>query len=539
MDKNSLKEWIESKNPKGLSKKYIHKNRPELDTYLENSYPPDLLYKEKIYWFMNDITSHPVCKCGRNTHFRSMIYGYNKHCSQECSSADPARYEKIKQTRKEKYGDEHYNNREKATKTYLEKYGVENPFQSEDIKSKIKQVYQTKYGVDYPSQSPQIQDVRKINALKKYGVDHHSKLKNIQEKIINSNRINYLSKDSGLIGYDENGLQIRKCPHPECDKCAQKQYIISAHHKKSRDEWNIEPCTNILPIQHSRNKGTEIEKFICDVLDEYNIEYQTNVRGVISPQELDIYIPSKKIAVECNGIFWHSQNNGKNNHYHVQKWNMCNSKNIQLLTLWEDQIKNKPNIIKSLILSKLGVYNERIYAEACEVVVLDNVNEFLNQNHIQGKTNAAIKLGLKYKDKIVSVMTFVKRSKLSGGQKDNSWELTRLCSLLNTQVIGGARKLLKYFIEQYNPPKIISFASNDISNGNVYEKLGFYKGVITNMCWYISKKDMTRYHHASFSKKRLGLMGFNVQNKTEKEVMSSLPFYRIYDSGRTKYILDL
>ena len=48
------------------------------------------------------------------------------------------------------------------------------------------------------------------------------------------------------------------------------------------------------------------ELIIRSWLDEWGIAYITNDRSVIPPKELDIYIPSLKIAIECNGCYWHS-----------------------------------------------------------------------------------------------------------------------------------------------------------------------------------------------------------------------------------------
>ena len=164
-------------------------------------------------------------------------------------------------------------------------------------------------------------------------------------------------------------------------------------------------------------------------------------------------------------------------------------------------------------------------------------NEFYNSNHIQGQTRSSIHYGLYYAERLVACMSFSKRSKLSGGKNDDSWELTRFCSLLNTQVIGGAGKLLKYFINHYHPQKIISFSSNDISDGGLYKKLGFTTdGKVTGSYWYIDQKTHIRYHRTSFCKTRLAKLGYDV-SKSESEIMNNLPYFRIYDSGHTKWEL--
>jgi hypothetical protein len=108
---------------------------------------------------------------------------------------------------------------------------------------------------------------------------------------------------------------------------------------------------------------------------------------------------------------------------------------------------NKQEIVKSIILSKLGIFKERIYARKCIVKEIDNKskNDFLNKNHIQGQDISKYKLGLFYNDELVSVMTFGQRN-ITG---KSSFELIRFCSKLNTQIIGGASKLFQYFIKNY------------------------------------------------------------------------------------------
>ena len=121
---------------------------------------------------------------------------------------------------------------------------------------------------------------------------------------------------------------------------------------------------------------------------------------------------------------------------------------------------------------------------------------------------------------------------------DGEWELTRFCNLKNTIVAGAASKLLKYFILNYSPESIVSFASHDISNGSLYNTLGFIKeNEFPGSYWYISY-DMIRYHRYTFRKSELVKKGYD-KDKSESEIMNDLKYYRIYDSGQSKYILKL
>lgn len=509
---------------------------PEFVDMINKIYPVEYSLKEKIYSYLNGIHNRPLCKtCGKPVSFRNPSYGYNEYCSTKCVSHSKEVKEKVIKTKEVRYGDARYNNREKYKETCLEKYGVSNSFSSEECKQKIKNTLVERYGVEYAQQSLQIQEKRKKNSLEKYGVDHHMKVDDIRAKISKSNQLHILESHDFLIGYTEDNHWICRCPHEECSKCLDKFYIIPSDNYYARLQHQIEPCTNLHPLQWGRKNGTLLEKFIRNILDEYHIEYIVNDRRVLKDLELDIYIPSHNLAIECNGIFWHSHQHHKPIRYHINKYRRCDELNIQLLTFWEDQIKIHPDIVKSILLSKLNIYQHRIYARNCTVQHIsphECVN-FLKTNHIQGRTNSTVRLGLYQGDVLVSVMTFTKK-------KNKSYELSRFCNQIYTTVIGGASKLLSYFIKHYYPHEIISFASNDISDGSLYRKLGFETNhTISTSYWYIHKKDLKRYHRSNFSKNRLKALGYDVEDKSENDIMNELPYWKIYDCGHIKYVLNI
>ena len=142
-------------------------------------------------------------------------------------------------------------------------------------------------------------------------------------------------------------------------------------------------------------------------------------------------------------------------------------------------------------------------------------------------------------------MCFNKRSKLSGSKNiiEGEYELIRFCNKLNTSVVGGASKLLKYFIKKYNPSIITSFSSDDISNGNLYKTLGFESDYnINKSYWYIEPTTMKRYHRTSFTRSSISeKFGYDINDKTwtERSVMDKMRYYRIYDSGTLRWKLEL
>ena len=268
----------------------------------------------------------------------------------------------------------------------------------------------------------------------------------------------------------------------------------------------------------------------------YNSEILIKDKSLID-KELDIYLPQLNIAFEFNGLWWHNELN-KTENFHLEKTELCHNKNVQLFHIWEDDWLYKKEIVKSMILNRLGKIQNKIYARKCEIKQIKNpklIRDFLNNNHIQGYTTSKINIGLYYNNDLVSLMTFgKKRIVMSHKNVNNEWELNRFCNKVNTNIIGGASKLFKYFIENYNPIEIITYANRSYSIGKLYYKLGFEYIHKTKPNYYYVV-DKIRKHRFSFRKNFLIRKGFDPK-KTEHEIMLERKIYRIYDSGQLKFI---
>lgn len=294
------------------------------------------------------------------------------------------------------------------------------------------------------------------------------------------------------------------------------------------------------PASHIRGSGchscghinSKQEKEITSFLKSLSIEIIENSRLIIPPYELDIYIPSYKIGIEFNGIYWHSDKH-RDKEYHLNKTKECDKLGFKLIHIFEDEWIYKKNIVKSRLKNILGLTENKIHGRKCEIkeVSSKDVKLFLNENHIQGNIGSKIKLGLYYENELVSLMTFGHRPMFNS----NQYEIIRFCNKLNTTVIGGAQKLLKYFIKNYNPKEIISYADKRWSQGNLYEKLGFtfISDSPPNFYYVIDKK---RYHRINFQKHKLIKQGYD-KNKSESQIMLERGINKIYDCGSKKYSL--
>ncbi len=321
-----------------------------------------------------------------------------------------------------------------------------------------------------------------------------------------------------------NGLNNEKLKL-KCKKC---NNIIEKDLSNSRwEKFYCNICNNF-----TSNEEKEVLAFIKE---KYNKTILNNIKH-IENKELDIYLPENNLAIEYNGIYYHSYNNQQkeNKKYHLNKTELCLKKNIKLLHIfsheWSDL--NKQEIWKSIILNKLGVSN-RIFARKCMIKELDNKtkNAFLNNNHLQGEDKTSIKIGLFYNNELISVMTFSK----TRFNKNYEWELVRFCNKLNTTIIGGASKLLTYFEKTYKPKSLITYADRRYSTGELYYKLGFtfIKNTPPNYIYYKRNLFLSRMQTQKHKLEKL-LVNFN-KNITESENMFNHGYRRFWDCGNMSF----
>jgi hypothetical protein len=283
------------------------------------------------------------------------------------------------------------------------------------------------------------------------------------------------------------------------------------------------------------NSGTSKEEDdVSDFITSLGIPHLRNDKSLLSNKELDIYIPNHNIAIEYNGLYWHSETFVDKNH-HLTKTNLCEEKGTQLIHIFSDEWLNKSEIVKSRLKNILGLTDTKFYGRKCDIRVVPSKikDTFLDDNHIQGKCRSSVNIGLYYDDVLVSMMTFGVRPLINNHQ----YELIRFCNKINTTVVGGFSKLLRHFIKTVNPSEIVSYADRRWSLGSVYHENGFNFIDNTNVSyWYlIDKKRVSRFN---YQKHKLVSRGYDI-NKTEHEIMLENGYTRVYDSGNKKYVLKL
>ena len=261
----------------------------------------------------------------------------------------------------------------------------------------------------------------------------------------------------------------------------------------------------------------------------YSGEIITNSRSIIYPYELDIFLPEFNLGIEINGMYWHSEK-FKEKNYHLHKYNLCKSKNIRLVSIWEWEIlKNKDkieNFIKNLILEK-----KKLQARKLQIrnVNIEDQKTFLESNHLQGYIPCSLALGLYFEDELIQIMTLRAKDK-----KNKIYEIGRLATKIGYSVIGGAERLFKNLLSYVDYIEIISYNNLDKFTGEVYERLGLsLKDITIPYGWINDRRFVPRYQT---QKSKLIRQGYD-ESKSESEIMRSEGFSKIYLTGVQKFIL--
>ena len=452
-----------------------------------------------------------------------------------------------KKSKLNNHKDENYNNSEKRIKTCNSKYGMGSngkaiskgllkkseeewkktiqKRQNTNLKlhgsvnayndKKVKETNQKNLGVDYPSQCQEIKaKVQKTNFTKYYN-----------EKLLNFTHVEILFT---LEEYQGNLKPYTFL----CNTCNQEFSFVLRDGKIPR-------CTHCYPPQYNQSKA---ENEIKDWLRQININILPNERFYYDGKkyhELDVYLPEKNIGVEFNGIYYHSELSGnKDSKYHLTKTNFFKKKNIQVLHIFDNEWINKKEIVKSIILSKLGIYQNKIFARKCELKEISNKQavNFYEQNHLQGKINSKVNIGLFFNNELVQCVSFSKVRFNKKSKEQYEYELTRSATILNTTIVGGFSKCLKYFVNNYSN-SIITYADKRISIGNVYSNNNFKLLHESTPNYFYTDDYQNLYSRHQFQHHKLKDILENYNEKlTEWENMQQNGYDRIWDCGNYVFV---
>jgi len=260
-------------------------------------------------------------------------------------------------------------------------------------------------------------------------------------------------------------------PSTGCKKCG--EYFNPAVNDLLRNKHNCPKCSKSFS-----NEENEVLEFIKSIYDGKVISQSFDI---ISPKQIDIYLPKLNLAIEYCGVYWHTE-----------------------------------KFLRDRKLCKIKPINNKIR------------KTFLNKNHIQGDGQGKFSYGLYYEDELIACMTFKHI-------KNNDYYLNRYAT--SKQIPGGSSRLLKHFQRNHEWNQIISFADLRWSDGNLYEQTGWkLDRVLPEDYSYFYKGKV--HHKFNFRRRQLqNIMQESFDSdKTEYQNCLDFGIYRLWDCGKNRYI---
>ena len=305
--------------------------------------------------------------------------------------------------------------------------------------------------------------------------------------------------------------------------------VLSANHVNPAVQSRCPKCTYVL---------SKPQKFITDILDSIQVNYILNDRRKLSGMEIDVLIPAANLAIEIDGVYWHSELAGKDRYYHIEKTLALKRFGIQLLHFWDYEIQSKPDLVKSMILYKLGI-SKRVHARLLikeELTDKDEVSAFLRHNHLGGSSTYHKAYGLRSRKtgRLAAVLT-ISKPYIS---QEFEWEVKRFATHQGVSVVGGASRLWGMFLKDLNPSSVVSYADLRYSNGKLYRQLGFKFLRRSKPSYFWSaggSYSLSRYQTQKGKLSRL--LGKNFDpNVSEKQNMEQAGYTRVFDCGTLVYV---
>ena len=428
--------------------------------------------------------------------------------------------------------------KENIKKSYIKKFGVDNPFKSEEIKERIRERHMLKRGVSHHMKTEEYQErVRLKN--KEYRNSHEYK-KLMDDRMIERRRKRFYKEKVSARKYNdilpkftiEEYLTPKKKFRFRCLGC---DHVFKAKVTNSFQHVTCPKCYR----SKKESKGERTVKLWLESLG-FNPKKERNLlkevrSGRVIPYEIDMYIKEKKIGIEYHGVYWHRAKDSSVDYKHKKKFLLAKEAGIHLIQIfeyeWSDARKRK--ILKSFIRRYLGltVSTKVAYARKCKVINIENerYKAFLEKHHLQGYVPAKARLGLEYEGKLIAVASFGP-SRFKSGET----ELIRLCFRRGWNIIGGLSRLVKTYVREHKPEKLISYIDARFFTGNGYLSAGFRQIGHTKPNYFYAVDGKLKSRIA-FQKHKLEdkLEHFDPE-LSEYENMLMNRYYRLFDAGNLK-----
>lgn len=462
--------------------------------------------------------------------------------------------EKGKKTRLEKHGDENwnnrpmadatkiekyrtpgYNNREKAAATCSDRYGVDNPAKLDSSKAAARETCMDKYGVDNPSKLKETVEKAAATSVGKFGETHYAKTEYARLKtsirksseLFNAITTSETNKAKPLFSFGE--FRSRSDDTMLKWKCAEcgKEFDAPANFIYARQTGTYARCPHCHPVPES---GSFEQKLVEDyVRSTYCGEITTNNRRIISPLEIDIFLPDAKIGIEFNGLYWHSAIWRSDLRHMARKSSACSEKGILLFQVMEDEWKNFRKQTEWRIAQALGVRGEQPGGKLSVTEITDKSFELFMSEHSndvyakRGKTKIGVFAG---QDLVLVASLTVYRENAV---------LYTVQGACRTNCSDAMRALAEYARAKYKGLTVLAKVDNRYPYDKHLFDAGFrFDRITAPIKWIINTRKWKRLPRKSYGKI---LQAVKKSGKLEIDYLHSSGMTVVYDCGQRIYRL--
>lgn len=432
--------------------------------------------------------------------------------------------------------------RQNAKKTCLGKYGTENSLASPEVQKKVRLTNELRHGVSYPTQSPKIREKVKKSLVDRYGVEHNMQIPGAQDIFKDTMRKRHGVENPGqMIGHRERTVRS------SLDKYGEEFYSQTEECKSRIQQTCMKKYGVKNPLQTFRCRSRLFEdrkrnpsKYFHSVPEREILDFVKSLGFEATPHrigdgrmvfEIDVYIESKKIGIEFNGGYWHSE--ARPNiypHYHLDKTRHAEKQGIRLIHVFEHEWRDRKDQVKSFLKSALGKNTHRVGARKCEIREIDigQARSFLEKYHIQGPGRPRLALGVFYKDELLAVASFSKHHR-----SNLDWCLSRWSCKTDWNIAGALSRISQLALGVLDTNRLISWCDLRWASEKGFLSAGWKKETILRPDYFYWNT------HGNFAVSKQSRKKKNINTPagmTEHEHAKADGLFRVYDCGKIRFV---
>jgi hypothetical protein len=442
--------------------------------------------------FLHDGTKPSCLNCGKETRFVSAFLGFKRYCG-SCSTVaerEAGRVGgKIKQTWNKGQTKE---TDERIATLAINQSGTGNPF----------------FGRHHTAET-----IAKISLTKTLSGN------DLVERILKrDSEFKLITPIETYVSRQQQYLEFK------CNLCETVQpKTLQAFERGSR-------CYKCFPASKS-NWELDVFSFVQSLCDDAI----SGDRSILSPKEIDVYVPSKRLGVECHGLYWHSEGSPRGSldkHSHLEKHRLAAEKQVKLLQIFQDEWRDKRIICESLIRHRLGMSLRRIGARKLRLDALDvdRRKQFFETSHIAGDVPSTRAWALFDGETVVAALSI--RHPRQAHKYTNTMEIARFCTAPFVSIPGGLNRLMGVamtHVKEIGATQLLTYVDRRIGDGHGYEQCEFKRTGETGIDYFYTD-NFLRYDRFKFRAQ---------EDMTESDVARNAGVSKIYGCGSYVYVKQL